>query len=150
MCLHNCISSFLSHFHTCISHFTWFALFLFICCLSILLLFYFTLIFLLCISCFIIIWFYLVWVLVGLDLCPFQVDSSPSPFGKSPVGTAFLAVEVDLPPSPGLSAPQTGPQIFCCASFCMIPFLTNTHTHTCTSLWLSTNHKQTNRMFSCT
>lgn len=25
------------------------------------------------------IWF---WVLVGLDFCPFQVDSSPPPFGK--------------------------------------------------------------------
>lgn len=37
-----------------------------------------------------IIWFYLVWVPVGLDLCPFQVDSSPSSFGKICVGTAVL------------------------------------------------------------
>ncbi len=62
--------------------------------------------------CFIIIWFYLVWVLVGLELCPFQVDSSPSPFGKSPVGTASLAVEVEMPPLMASWPPQTGPQTF--------------------------------------
>lgn len=35
------------------------------------------------------IWF---WVLVGLDFCPFQVDSSPPPFGKGAMAYSSLAL----------------------------------------------------------